>query len=62
MAEHWICLGEHSRASAKMLLGAYADGFEIGTTPDLVMLLGVSNFIWPYLTNLILIAQMLLKG
>ena len=35
MAEHWICLGEHSRASAKMLLGAYADGFEIGTTPGL---------------------------
>ena len=36
MAEHWISLGKHSRASAKMLLGAYADGFEIGTTPDLV--------------------------
>ena len=41
MAEHWICLGEHSRASVKMLLGAYTDGFEIGTTPDL---LGVPQF------------------
>ena len=38
--------------SNRMQLKVYSD----------VTLLWVSNFIWPYLANLILIAQMLLKG